>query len=1087
MDGEDSGDTIQHLADPAENIAGMATRRRSSCNSIDTHSNLVFDSQTHAIEDDISQLDLVDNDYDLIVPHSVDSDIHENGYGDSNFSINDENISNTCAQSNNSNNKINYQDENGDIIEDEMIDENGNESEEFPLGFIDKDEMMETSDDQDILGSPHSSFSYDDTLSDQKIDGLTNYNIILEYPQLTFEGIQLLPFNEELNDWFSYKDLKHLDTISKLSDNITANDLTDLGNTLQQLYSNDKLLHQGKILEILLKLTYIIMGCFNNASSKLQIKETMFSNIKELIKHGQILDIVIDIVSANAITLTDVLNLKSNVNILKLHVLSNQFYFGLTILYIILLSFNTEELNDYELKKKVSLILETKNILIVLLKSVDRWKWISINSDTDDPSIILESMTSKVNDNEKRQILAVTQFKIRNVIGIFNQLIIFLFGGSQHIQSTKEFLSYKFEESNKTYTDDLPKYGTKSAPNNVANSDKMNNENESENENEHGSENENENDYDYAISSIDYEYYINELMLRYPTYAPPKYETSEIVEMSIKNENRESISDLINVDALLVNQHQHLRSSKQLFSDSNEPPDVHIATPMPSPTLTPQHTGNSRNYSQISEYEHTSNEIKKKLYITQSNYPNIYPSNDNAPNSIKNASKILFDHIKDDFNTKQFISIFEKFIIKEKGFDKNVQQENKNGNYVFTENDFKENPLFEDEIHSLQNVENFYKDGLPYFNSLIFIILKLLVSNIIPSQQSSENGKTRQRTPYKHSERDNKPYMSNKLSMSEKQKLEINRMKEVMLKNGSSILILIQKWFKLSHILKFEFFTTLLFDQDYLIYLFRYLDSNKIQANANKDFDLKDTKNLINNRIVYCDYKVLYYLEDYNFFLKCLKLSRNENKEKEEFDEQKEFDSIFDMKLDENENNMNPLSFILPFVPQQQIFRIINPNVRCCILMSNLLESMYYNISQFKIQRIYKLIGIRPTEILRFYLTLHNELFYKPILETIKMISPFIGKKWRANNMDLISFVYLFSKIGLKDPWLNNYFNVGIEENTKRGYDNEVALRSMIKFYNFEYYGDKLRENGFGVDIEDFMNEVERYNGDFFKKEFHDL
>ncbi|GAV27834.1 hypothetical protein PMKS-001302 [Pichia membranifaciens] len=956
------------------------------------------------------------------------------------------------------------------------------EGDEFPDTLIDKDEMVETSDDQDILGSPHSSFSYDDTLSEHEIDGLTNYNIILEYPQLTFENVQLLPFVDELNDWFSHKDLKHLKTISQIAANISVADLPTIRENLRNFFDGGNLKDDsyGKVLESLLHLAYIAMGCFNNASSQLDIKNHIFENVVHIIKCEGLVPIVIDIVLYNAIQLTDCGNLEFKVSFIKQKLLSSQFFFALTVLYIVVLSFNSEELNEYDEKRALSDIFAEKNIMVGILKAIDRWKWISSNCENDDPTLVVESMNSKANDSEKRQVLVVTQFKIRNVLSLFNNLIIFQFGDLNQIESTKDFLKYKFETSRaKDECSD-----NKDQAKNVNTASSV----DAKKKEDVGSAVKSENEVDdmsYTISSLDYEYYINELMSRYPTYSPPKYEISEILEMMIKNEGRDRISDLINVDSLLINQHQHLKNSKHNMAGfGNEPPDVHIATPMPSPTLTPQHTGNTRNYSNISEFEHTSNEIKKKLYITQSNFPNIYPSDDSVPASIRHATNIFFHHIKDNANTQQFVSTFEEFINKENGYAS--KKKDKPANYIYTKKDINENPMFEDEIRSLINVENFYKQGIPYFNSLIFIILKLLISNTIPTQQSSESGKTRQRTPYvSKSSEDDKPYLSEKLSTFGKQKLEINRMKETMLKASSSILLMLQKWFKLSHVLKFEFFTTLLFDQEFLIYLFRYLDSNKIQAHAGKDFDIKETKSLINNRIVYCDYNVLYYLEDYNFFFKCLALSKNPNKEFEKVDELADFNSIFENV--ESSEAMNPLSFILPFVPHNRVFTIVNPNQRCCILMANLLQSMYYTISRFKIQRIYKLIGVRPTEILRFYLTLHNKLFYLPILKTIKLLSPFIGKKWRANNMDLISFVYLFHKIGLKDPWLNNFFNVGIEENTKRGFDNEVSLRSMIKFYNYEYYGDELSKHGFSRDCVEFMDEVEKLNGDFFAKECFDL
>ncbi|TID28337.1 hypothetical protein CANINC_002514 [Pichia inconspicua] len=937
---------------------------------------------------------------------------------------------------------------------------NGADIDDYSEPIIDKNEMVEASDDQDILGSPHSSFSFEDAC-DQEIDGLTNFNIILEYPELNLEKTQILSFTEEINDWFCARDLQQLKSVAQISKNIGTSSLESIFKNLNHLLNNIEVVHNvdGKILENIIHLTYIAMGCFNHSKSEMELSEKMKLNCKNILKIDGLIELLIDIIKFTSLKLSDANNLHLQVNVKKVKSLSSLLFYSMTVLFIIVVSFNTSE--DYEDKQKLNETIDEKKLLVCLLEGINKWRWILNATEVKDPALILESMGSKVPDFDKFHHLIITSFRIRNVIMLLNQLIIFQFGNLQHLKSTKDFLKFKFEKTEVTNED------CKST--------------------------------DYSISPLDYEYYVNELSSRYPTYTPPKYEITEIQEILASNDNTNKYSDLINVESLLINQHQHLKSKKDNLTNMvNDPPEIHIATPMPSPTLTPQHTGNTRNFSSISEFEHGSNEIKKKLYITQSNFPNVYPSSETAPKSIQEAADILFHHIRESVSDQQFTSVFEDFIKVERGmkeFNGDV-----NERFKYGEKDSLENPMFQDEIRSLQYVEKFYEEGLPYFNSLIYVLLQMLVSNIIPSQQSSD-GKSRQRTPSNSKlNQDNKPYISSKLTEFEKQKLEIIKLKETLLKSSSSIILMLQKWFKVSHILKFEFFTTLLFDQEYLIYLFRYLDSNKIQTYAGKNVDIKDPDNLLNNRIVYCDYQVLYHLEDYNFFIKCLKISRNPIKEisqMSEAEEIEEFNSIFDKNNEDDENDIdnnnhnnskiNPLSFILPFVPHEKIVKVNNPNKRCCISISNLLQSMYYIISHFKIQRIYKLIGVRPSEILRFYLTLHNKIFYKPILKTIKLMSPFIGKKWRANNMDLISYVYLFYKIELKDPWLNNFFNAGIEENTKRGFDNEVSLRSLIKFYNFKNYKESIERHGYKIDCIEFLNEVERIKGDFFTKECEEI
>lgn len=101
-------------------------------------------------------------------------------------------------------------------------------------------------------------------------------------------------------------------------------------------------------------------------------------------------------------------------------------------------------------------------------------------------------------------------------------------------------------------------------------------------------------------------------------------------------------------------------------------------------------------------------------------------------------------------------------------------------------------------------------------------------------------------------------------------------------------------------------------------------------------------------------------------------------------------------------------------------------------------------------------------------------------------MSPFSGKKWRANNMDMISFVYLFYKIGLRDRWLKNYFTGTLEERLKVSYENEFSLRCLLKYYNFKNYSEILKKFGYNTQGEKFLNSLRKENENFFDTQLMD-
>ncbi|QPG76726.1 hypothetical protein FOA43_004120 [Brettanomyces nanus] len=966
----------------------------------------------------------------------------------------------------------------GDFQELDMLNDDFTES-----VIIDKNEMVETSDDQDLLSSPSSKMSFDGE-SEQDIDGFTNFNIILEYPRLNYQFEELGSFEEEIEDWFSSSDLKSLKSLKVLAsaDKRGTSSLKEIETALFDLLHAKSTPQEDKILRLVIRSSYLVMGSYGTVSSQKEIIERIVTQSGRLVEfNSTLITDLSELIKTRANELADAGNCETTLTHQLIQLWSNQLFYAMTTLHFIILTFLKGLNSDYKQKSSLIDLLDRVDLLGSVTKAIDKWRWISCESEDTEPASIINSI-SATNLNDGKESLhnstddskssnmslpIIMAFKLRNVVIFLNDLILLQFGDLAQVESTKDFLAYKNND-----VGDIPEDGSKS---------------------------------DVKITPIDYRRYREDLTTRYPTFTPPKYELSQILEVSLSNDEDmpdQCLPDLVSSLSMFSSEGS-LKSKNDclagLFKGPSNPPDIHIATPMPSPTLTPQHTGTSGS-SNTSEYERCNGDAKKKLFLTQSDYPNIYPFENDIPYSIQEATDIFYHHVEDDFHLKQFTSTFESFVKEESGFstsDRTIES-----SFLYSDTDVKKDPMFTSEIRSLQRVERYYKENLPYLSSLIYVLIQIISSNVIPFH--AEDKKYRQRGPRggngaNHSESqqsyscsrspsndsNKRPYLINGLTPSDKQRLEVLRMKESTLKSASTIILMLTKWFKLSHILKYEYFTALLFDNNFILQSFRLLDGNKVHAQWGKSYDFKDPESLINNRLVYCDYQVLYRLKNCNFFLKALSLSDCKNKLFETPpSEKEECESIFQFKDGAGSESM--LSFILPFNAQCNI-SVENPNRRFCLIVNSLFKVLYSMVSHFKIQRIYKLMEVRPTDTLRFYLTLFNQSLYKPILKIIKLMSPFSGKKWRANNMDMISFVYLFYKVGLKDSWLTNFFTGSLEERLKTSYENEFALRSLLRYYNTKNYGKTLQKFGYNSDERSLLRDNKKVNDEFFQDQMENL
>lgn len=334
--------------------------------------------------------------------------------------------------------------------------------------------------------------------------------------------------------------------------------------------------------------------------------------------------------------------------------------------------------------------------------------------------------------------------RVRSMIIMLHRMILLQFGDRSHYEKTKKYIHRK-----------------------------------------HSIKNSSDNPQKLTVSPLDYQAFCEDVISRFPSYTPPDSQLPKGFD------NPNSLSQFLEIPR------PKARNAANL---SLNVPQIHIATPAPSPCSSP--------VMQLSGAK------MRKSFQTNMAYPLLYPSddedglddlteradtldnnkNDNlVPYNIQEATEILAGSVEVKLSTRQLWHERELFMIQERGWNSKAAQESGNDPYDYNhDNDDCE------EIATMRRVEDYYHDCLPNLNSLVYVLLQIMESNLTNHEYFSyelpENASIDSFTP----------------------QLEITRTKEIALKSSSAILFLLLKWFKLSHCLKFEQLCVLLYDSKYI-------------------------------------------------------------------------------------------------------------------------------------------------------------------------------------------------------------------------------------------------------------------------------
>lgn len=624
-----------------------------------------------------------------------------------------------------------------------------------------------------------------------------------------------------------------------------------------------------------------------------------------------------------------------------------------------------------------------------------------------------------------------------------------------------------------------------------------------------------------TASPLDYHLFRQEIISKYPAYVPPpplipiELENNSILPPLSKDQNRSTASDGIVPAPIDLN--------KSGGSILHQP--VHIATPAPSPPPSPAVGGKAG---------------KKQNYQTNQNFPFMYPPLDSTSNSaggkgeaalqqlvgrkwegsdipasILEAGELFANRMRMTRAMRQLWEERERFMKFERGWEasddpafendedideldleKNLEAQlnlvlegKKAPKASSTPVDYGPNPDVPETVKArLDAVEDFYRESLPHMQSLVIVLLKTILASVTalitqpgPGFQADPraNGAQGQRRQQESANMTgNASVDTNQLPIVE---LEVLRSREITTKAVSGILLMLLKWFKISHILKFEYFTQLLLDSNYLPLV--------LKLYAHQDVDrLVDSK---------------YDREDLSFFTFCNNSSNHGPMPGQ---------TVADEAMDDEDDAVPPpiklnrdspqSAFSVDEKPPASAFQSVpmsrdpqpepeeagfaGSDVPVETITDFSWRSLFSSINHLRImQKICKnkahrnllMVQYKSSTILKKALKVHQPELRLYTLKLFKNQVPYCGRKWRQGNMRVITSVYLHCRPELRNEWLAGS---DVDSEVEESLPLEQALRALTHWHNIKRYPDQMGTDVKILETEHdfFVRELERM--DFF-------
>ncbi|GME27068.1 N1221-like protein [Neofusicoccum parvum] len=599
-----------------------------------------------------------------------------------------------------------------------------------------------------------------------------------------------------------------------------------------------------------------------------------------------------------------------------------------------------------------------------------------------------------------------------------------------------------------------------------------------------------------TASPLDYHVFRQEISSKYPAYNPPQ------PLFPLEPENNSILPPLKNHPSKVSEANSFGPGIANIGSGGSilhQP--VHIATPAPSPPPSPAGPGGKGG--------------KKQNYQTNQLFPFLYPPLDESSNnlggkgstdlqdilvgrkwqgsdipaSIIEAAELFAKRMRATRSMRQLWEERVLFMKYERGwtgsedtdvdpFDLNKKLEN-----IMLEKGPTDSEKLEGRVVTkLDQVEKFYATVLPHLQSLVIVLLRTFLSHLATLALQNSSPSAMSGGGFQENQNGNAAKSDGSMngSLPDISKIPLEdldrmRMEEIQDKAASGILILLLKWFKLSHVLKMEYLTQLLVDSNYIPLTLKLLQLQEIEKAINYKCDR----------------------EDLNFFTFCRTHSREGAKEEPApaeapTEEQEDSDDAVpppikrrrsdELLANEDHQALADAGLTLPAPPEVDELGIPINNLPLEPITSFSWRNFFTNINLLRImQKICKnkahrnlmLVQYKSSQYLRKSLKIPQPELRLYTLKLFKNQVPYCGRKWRQSNMRVITAVYLHCRPELRDDWLAGS---DVDADVDESVPLEQALRALTHWFNLKRYPERLGAERGVLDREQdfFRRELEK-------------
>ena len=590
-----------------------------------------------------------------------------------------------------------------------------------------------------------------------------------------------------------------------------------------------------------------------------------------------------------------------------------------------------------------------------------------------------------------------------------------------------------------------------------------------------------------TASPLDYHLFRQEITSKYPAYNPPL----PLIPLEVE---QKSIIPLMPQ----YSSRQASRSNGSMDASSILHQPVHIATPAPSPPPSPIGPGGKTG--------------KKQNYQTNQNFPFLYPpldssSNDlggkgntelqdlmtgkkwegsDVPTSIIEAGELFASRMRMTRAMRQLWKQRDLFMKYDRGWrgDEKPKSTNVTGSEPDEAEDEELDGLNDPNLRSrMHAVEHFFHHALPDMQSFVIVLMKIMLSNVqdiairngnFTDPNSGTNGLHRSKSNSNVTAQTlpmpPPPPKPTEMSIED---LDNIRSREISQKAISATLFLLLKWFKISHILKFEYLTQLLLDSNYVQLTLKYFAHQNLEDLVAFGYDRDDL-----SFFHYCHLH-----SDHPPLSPTSPKSHSSSSQGSSLDDaipppiarhrrssgttstEPPVASLSPESIshhptvDELGHPHSPTSF--PPSPITQFsFRQFHTSIHLLRVLQKL--------TRHKSHRILLLVQFKSSQILRRILRVPDPTLRLYVLKLFKSQVPYCGRKWRQSNMRVITAIYLHCRPELRDEWLAGMHESSVEGEVEESVPVEWAGRGLAFWWLKRMYPREmmLREHRTGGELE---------------------